>query len=97
MTEFLQQFSFLELAATAYMVLATIKIILVLSNVSVAAGTMQRKMGSHHHLGYYIGLVGFLCALYTFFMMPILLVRERHKFFLCYTDEQVVNDVLAGL
>ncbi len=97
MTEFLQQFSFLELAAMAYMVLATVKIILVLSNVSVAAKVMQHKIGGDYHIGYYLGLVGLLCAIYTFFMMPILLVRERHKFFLCYTDEQVVSDVLAGL
>lgn len=97
MGAFLQQFSFLELAAIAYMVLATIKVILVLSNISVAAGVMQRKLGAHRSIGYYTGLAGVLCTIYTFFMVLILLKREGFKFFLVYTDQQVMKDVLAGL
>ena len=97
MGDLLQQFSILQLAIMSYMVLAIIKIVLVLSNVRIAAGAMQRKMGSQHSLWYYIGLTGALCTAYTFFMVVPLLWRERFKFFIAYTDKKVMRDVISGL
>lgn len=92
----LQQFSFLEMIALAYMILYAIKVILILSNVNVAAATIHRKVGIFP-LWAYVTTTSILCVLYTFVMLLPLLKRERFGFFFVYRNRQVMREVLEGL
>lgn len=96
MNDILQQYSILELCAIAYLTLAFVKITLCLSNVSVAAGVMRRKMGQHSIIFYFV-VASILTALVVFFRTPLALRTEGWRFFLVYPDRKVMRDVLSGL
>lgn len=94
---FLQNHSIIELVAIAYLALAIIKVILCLSNVSVAAGVMYRRMEGGRSRTFYFVVAVILTALVAFFRVPMALKEEGVKFFFVYSDRKVIRDVLAGL
>lgn len=96
MGETLQNYSIIELALMAYFVLGTIKAILCAGNVSVVAAVMYRKMGRHSYLFYFI-LAAVLGMVVAFFRAPLMLIQEKARFFLVYSDRKVIRDVLSGI
>lgn len=96
MTNLLQTYSLVELAGMFYLALSIIKVILCLSNVSVASGVMHRRMGNHSRTFYFITAV-ILTTIVAFLRVPAALKEEKLRFFLVYSDRKVIRDVLSGL
>lgn len=97
MEAILQHYSLIELAFILYLGLAIAKTILCFASAGIAAGTLQRKLGAHHPVWYYMSFVLIGMPFVIFFRLPALIWHEGFSFFALTPRRKVIRDVLDGL
>lgn len=97
MQAIIQHYSFVELAFILYLGLAIAKTILCFASAGIAAGTLRRKLGTHHSVWYYLTFVLIGIPFVIFFRLPALLWHEGFSFFALTPRRKAIRDVLDGL
>ena len=82
---------------TWYLILAFVKTMLLYGSVGVAAGVMRRKFTNPKRMYVYVLVNLATVPIVVFTILPYMLLRERLRFFVTYTDRKVIRDVLSGI
>lgn len=88
--------SFLQLSALAYLLLVFIKTLLCYAMSDVAVVVLRRRFGAGHHLLWCVA-IALVVPVAVAVLLPKLLMDEGMTFFLVYNRKKVMRDMLAAI